>query len=159
MNKLIKTSHAGANLKKTTIARAKQKKAYLQVKNPRADLAIKGFLGIRGKDEGDHCKGRDGGSTHCKFTNPEIIHIKGSHSKNNPGQEHSKAHSKDNSRWILGDKILGTSLDPSDYASVSFTGNLTKELTKSLATLDCYIGKERILVPLANLDAVKKIMK
>ena len=111
-------------------------------------MAIKGInLGIRGKDEGDHCKGRgDGstdGSTHCKFTNPE----------------HIRVHSKDNSRWILGDKKLGTSLDPSDYASVSFTGSLTSAVTKSLAKLDCYVGKDRILVPLANLDAAKKIMK
>ena len=144
MNKLNKTSHAGANLKKTTIARAKQKKASLQVKNPRADLAIKGInLGVRGMDENDHCKRRDDGSTHCKFTTPEHIEV----------------HSRDRTRWILGDKKLGTSLDPSDYASVSFTGSLTSAVTKSLAKLDCYVGKDRILVPLANLDAAKKIMK
>ena len=85
--------------------------------------------GLAMDDCPDYCKG-----DWCKFGG---THFKGSYTKD----------------------ICGSDLKPSDFVSVSFTGTLTKELTKSLATLDCYIGKDRILVPSANLNAVKKVMK
>ena len=156
-------------LNKASLAGAK-----LDIKNARADLASKNLnLGIKSEDD-NHCKGW------CKFSDPEHIkvsssnraqylvgdkmifevvgrgltsecpdHCKGSHCKF--GGTHFKgSYTKD---------ICGSGLKPSDFASVSFTGTLTKELSKSLANLDCFVGKDRVLVPLANLEAAKKIMK
>jgi hypothetical protein len=160
-------------LNKASLAGAK-----LDIKNARADLASKNLnLGIKSEDGDNHCKGW------CKFSDPE--HIK-SDSSSRTGRwilGDKKAFEfagrgglamDDCPDYCKGDwckfggthfkgsytkDICGSDLKPSDFVSVSFTGTLTKELTKSLATLDCYIGKDRILVPSANLNAVKKIMK
>ena len=166
-------------LNKASLAGAK-----LDIKNARADLASKNLnLGIKSEDPNNHCKDRGDGTIHCKIHSTEQIKSDSSSRTGRWILGDKKAFEfagrgglamDDCPDYCKGDwckfggthfkgsytkDICGSDLKPSDFVSVSFTGTLTKELTKSLATLDCYIGKDRILVPSANLNAVKKIMK
>lgn len=167
------------NLKKDALVGAK-----LDVKNVKADLAAKKLNLGRGLNIAaeDHCKTGDDGNTHCKFTTPEHIKVTNSGRADiytiggkrtfefvgrglamDDCPDYCKGNwCKFGGTYFKGDytkDICGSGLRPSDFASVSFSGTLTKEHIKTLSALDCYIGKDRVLVPLKNLDAAKKIMK